>query len=286
MSRSSTHALRLSGSNARAPPTLSAPIDAPSAAVLGVVQGLTEFLPVSSSGHVAIGAAYFGLQEGSLALTIVLHLGTLIATLILFRRDVADLLSTAVRSIREPRTLRDSADGQTFVGIAIATLITAAIGFGLRDLAEAISSELHLVAWGFLISAMALLLTRGAKGRSDALSTNQAALVGLAQGIAVLPGISRSGMTIAVALLLGIRGPEAFRFSFLASLPAIAGAALYEAVSSSGFGTLGLNVWIGGLTALVTGYLALVLLRQIVLVGRMWMFALYLVPLALLLMTR
>ncbi len=265
---------------------MSDPIDAPSAAILGVVQGLTEFLPVSSSGHVAIGAAYFGLQEGSLALTIVLHLGTLIATLILFRRDVADLLATAARSIREPRTLRDSSDGQTLLAIAIATLITGAIGFGLRDLAEAVSSKLHLVAWGFLVSAVALLLTRGAKGNSDAVSARRAALIGLAQGVAVLPGISRSGMTIAVALMLGIRGPEAFRFSFLASLPAIAGAALYEAVSSSGFGALGLNVWIGGITALLTGYLALVLLRHIVLVGRMWTFALYLVPLALVLMAR
>ena len=268
------------------PASLSGSIDALSAAVLGVVQGLTEFLPVSSSGHVAIGAAFFGLREDSLALTIVLHLGTLIATLILFRSDVADLLSTAVRSIREPRTLRDTPDGQTVLGIAVATLITGAVGFGLRNLAEAVSTNLQLVAWGFLVSAAALLLTRGAKGSTETLSVSQAALVGLAQGIAVLPGISRSGMTIAIALLLGIRGPEAFRFSFLASLPAITGAALYEAVSSSGFGTLGLSVWIGGLTALVTGYGALILLRHIVLVGRMWMFALYLVPLALFLMFR
>ena len=165
-------------------------------------------------------------------------------------------------------------------------LITGAVGFGLRHLADAVSSNLHLVALGFVVSATALLLTRSAKGSSELLSATQAGLVGLAQGIAVLPGISRSGMTIAVALLLGIRGPEAFRFSFLASLPAIAGAALYEAVSTSGFGTLGLNVWIGGATSLVTGYLALILLRHIVLVGRMWMFALYLVPLALFLMTR
>jgi len=104
--------------------------------------------------------------------------------------------------------------------------------------------------------------------------------------VAVLPGISRSGVTIVVAMLLGVQGSAAFRFSFLVSLPAIVGAALLEASGAEGLGSLGPEAWIGGLTALVTGYVALVILRQVVLVGRMWTFAIYLVPLGLFLVTR
>ena len=102
----------------------------------------------------------------------------------------------------------------------------------------------------------------------------------------MLPGISRSGVTIAVAMLLGVSGNVSFRFSFLVSLPAIIGAALYEASGAEGLGSLDPAAWVGGLTAMVTGYIALVILRQIILVGRMWTFALYLIPLGLFLVTR
>ena len=104
--------------------------------------------------------------------------------------------------------------------------------------------------------------------------------------LAVLPGVSRSGVTIAIAMLLGVRGNASFRFSFLVSLPAIVGAALYESMGAEGFGSLGAAAWVGGATAMMTGYLALVILRHIILVGRMWTFALYLVPLGLFLVSR
>ena len=109
---------------------------------------------------------------------------------------------------------------------------------------------------------------------------------GFAQGVAVLPGVSRSGVTIATAMLLGIQADASFRFSFLASLPAIVGAAVFEAAGAEGLGSLSISAWVGGVTAMVTGYLALVILRQIILVGRMWTFALYLIPLGLLLVIR
>ncbi|MBW2214859.1 MAG: undecaprenyl-diphosphate phosphatase, partial [Deltaproteobacteria bacterium] len=139
---------------------------------------------------------------------------------------------------------------------------------------------------GFLISAAFLVASGVARGASGEVSWLQAAGIGFAQGVAVLPGISRSGVTIAVAMLLGVQPSSAFRFSFLVSLPAIAGAALYEATGAEGLGSLGPEAWAGGLTALVTGYVALVILREIILVGRMWTFAIYLVPLGLFLITR
>ena len=234
----------------------------------------------------AIGARFFDIRENSLALVILLHLGTLLATVILFRRDIASLAVEGIAALRDPSRFRSTPEGRALVGIAIVTAITAVIGFVLRNVAEAFAEDLRLVGFGFLVSASFLIATSVARGTQDEVSWWQAAGIGVAQGIAVLPGISRSGVTIAVAMVLGVQGSPAFRFSFLVSLPAITGAALYEASGAEGIGSLGPEAWVGGLTALVTGYVALVMLRQIILVGRMWTFAIYLVPLGLFLVTR
>lgn len=265
---------------------LSEGIDALTAAALGALQGLTEFLPVSSSGHVAIGARFFDIQESSLALVILLHLGTLLATVILFRHDIALLAGEGIAALRDPGRLRATPEGRALVGIAIVTLITAVVGLLLRDVAETFAEDLRLVGFGFLLSAAFLIASGVAHGSSDEVSWWQAAGIGIVQGVAVLPGVSRSGVTIAVAMLLGVQGSAAFRFSFLVSLPAIAGAAVYEATGAEGLGSLGPEAWVGGLTALVTGYVALVILRHIIFVGRMWTFAIYLLPFGLYLITR
>lgn len=261
-------------------------IDALTAAALGALQGVTEFLPVSSSGHVAIGAHYFGIRENSLALVILLHLGTLLATVILFRRDIAVLTMEAIAGLRDPDRLRATPEGRTVVGIVLATIITGVLGLLLRNVAEAFAEDLHLVGYGFLVSAAFLMASGVSRATGTEVSWWQAAGIGIAQGVAVLPGISRSGVTIAVALLLGVQSSAAFRFSFLVSLPAIVGAATYEASGAEGLGSLGPEAWVGGLTALVTGYVALVILRHVILVGRMWTFAIYLLPLGLFLITR
>jgi undecaprenyl-diphosphatase len=213
-------------------------------------------------------------------------LGTLFATILLFRRDIADLATEGVAALRQPSRFRSTPDGRTLVGITIATMATGTLGWTLRNTAEAFAKDLQLVGYGFLISAACLIASGVARGSQDEVSWPQALIVGLAQGVAVLPGVSRSGVTIAIAMLLGVQGAVSFRFSFLVSLPAIVGAALYEASGAEGLGSLGPAAWIGGATALVTGYVALVILREIILVGRMWMFAIYLVPLGLYLVTR
>lgn len=265
---------------------LSDQIDALTAAVLGALQGLTEFLPVSSSGHVAIGAHYLDIREGSLAFVVALHLGTLLATILLFREDVGGLMKEAVAGIRDPTRFRTTPEGRTLVGIVLATGATVVLGLALRNVAAAFSENLRLVGYGFLISAAALLASGVSRGSAQEVSFGRAIGIGLAQGIAVLPGVSRSGATIAIAMLLGVSGTAAFRFSFLASIPAILGAAVYEARGAEGLGSLGPSAWVGGVAALVTGYVALVILRQIILVGRMWIFGIYLIPLGLFLITR
>jgi len=258
---------------------LSDGIDALTAATLGALQGITEFLPVSSSGHIAIAAQFFQIRENSLALVILLHLGTLLATVLLFRTDLAALTSEAFATMRDPTRLRATPNGRTLAAIAIATLITAALGLLLHNLAETFAENLHLVGYGLLVSAAFLMASGVARDTSTEVSPWQAIAVGIIQGVAVLPGVSRSGVTIAVAMLVGVEGNAAFRFSFLLSLPAIAGAALLEASGAEGLGSLGPQAWLGGAVAFVTGCLSLVMLRYVVLVGRMWMFAIYLLPL-------
>ena len=256
-------------------------IDVVSAAILGALQGLTEFLPVSSSGHVAIGALLFGLEDPPLTLSVALHAGTLLATVLVFRRDLRCLLADAFAGLRRPKELLASPSGRTLAAVVVATLPTVAIALALRDRVEAWGQRPWIVGLCLLASAAAVLTTRYGHPTRDELSLPQALVVGVAQGLAVLPGLSRSGSTIAAAMLLGMRGPAAFRFSFLLSLPAVAGAVLLEIAHPDALNGLPTALWIGGAFAALVGLGALLALRNVVIQGRLWAFALYLVPVGL-----
>lgn len=248
---------------------------------LGAVQGLTEFLPVSSSGHVAIGALLFDLKEAGPSLSIVLHLGTLIATLLLFRKDVAGLFAATGRAVATPTTLKNTEEGRTLARILVASIPTAVIGLLIKDYVEEWAGFPWIVGACLLVSAVLVLTTRRSGADPEAkkeITLGAALIVGVVQGVAVLPGISRSGATIAAAMMLGMAGASAFRFSFLLSLPAVTGAALLLLLKDNAFASVPPVLWLGGLVALVVGLLSLVLLRRLVNEGRFWAFALYLVP--------
>lgn len=248
-------------------------------ALLGIIQGLTEFLPVSSSGHLAAFSRFLGDTEESLALIVFLHLGTLFATAIVLRAEVGALFERLAEGLRSPRSLPQTEQGRELLGIALATAITAIIALVFRSEAEALTSNFIGLGLAFLFTAGLLLTTRRSGGSIHTPSLPIAALIGLAQGVAILPGISRSGTTIAVAMLLGMRPESAFRFSFLLSIPIIVLAVGHEAVFGDAYdeGFL-LGAFIGGLTAFVSGLIALVWLRGLVQRGRFWLFSLYLVP--------
>ncbi|MEO0326588.1 MAG: undecaprenyl-diphosphate phosphatase, partial [Myxococcota bacterium] len=251
------------------------------ALVLGVLQGLTEFLPVSSSGHVALGALLFGLRDAPLSLEVVLHLGTLAATLVVFGRDALRLAAAALRALGDAEA-RKSEDARMALAVVVGTLPTVVIGLGMKDAVEAWKHLPAVVGVCLLVSAAACLATRVRSGEGEVPTLRQAFLIGVAQGLAVLPGLSRSGSTIAVAMLLGLRGEASFRFSFLLSLPAIAGASLLVLGEDGALDQLPPSVWVGGAVSLFVGLGALWALRGIVLTGRFWLFALYLVPAGLL----
>ncbi len=255
------------------------PLDPLTAALLGAIQGATEFLPVSSSGHVAVSARWFGAHDLGIAFTLLLHVGTLVATLLVVGKPAWSLVRRGLSGLMAPRAFMDDEEGREAIAVIAGTLPTAVVGLALAEAAEAAQRDLQLVGGFFLVTAALLLASRRlGQGSLDVLPPMHAALVGVAQGVAAFPGISRSGTTIAVAMALGLKPDAAFRFSFLLSLPAILGATLLK-------GREGLDqadpmaISIGALVAFIVGYVSLRLLRGVVSQGRLWSFALYLAPL-------
>lgn len=245
------------------------------AVLLGLVQGLTEFLPISSSGHLAIVQRLLpGFTQPGAAFDVALHVGTVLAVVVLEWRRL-------VEAVRGGFALR--LGGQ----IAVAAVATALVALPLRGFAEAAFSRLLLVAAGLAASGIVLLGFRWAQGdgvTAERMRWRTAALVGLVQGVAVMPGLSRSGSTIVAGAVGGLDRRWAADFSFLLSVPAVVGAAVVEGYVYrkdleliSGFASLCV---VGALIAAVVGGLTIVLVRRLVQQGMLHRFAWYLLPLA------
>lgn len=195
--------------------------------LLGALQGATEFLPVSSSGHLFLAQRLLGIREPELAFDTMLHLGTLVAVLAFLRREVADLCRSLVSrraAIGEPPLW-----GRREAGlVAAATVPTVILGLAFKPYVEAGITPLGVAGRYAVLTALLLLTVHPLRTKWDPRKIYlwEALAIGSVQGLAVFPGLSRSGSTVATALLLGMQPERAVRFSFLLSLPAIAGAAL------------------------------------------------------------
>ena len=250
-------------------------------ASLGVLQGLTEFLPVSSSGHLALAEILFGLREAPLTLNVMLHGGTLLATIVVLRQRCWLTLRGGLAGLRRPSTLRTTLGGRDALFVIVASVPTALVGLLLRGAVERWTSSAWVVGCGFMATTGLLLSTRWARaGQDEVPSVVGAVLIGLAQGIAVVPGVSRSGATICAALWLRVAPTRAFELSMLASIPAVLGAVLLQLrhllASFSGLG----SALFGALIAFAVGVVALLVLRGAVDRGRLPWFALWTMPLA------
>jgi undecaprenyl-diphosphatase len=251
------------------------------AALLGVIQGLTEFLPVSSDGHLALAQILFGMQEAGLALTVMLHAGTFLATLLVLRKRVGPAIFEGLRALARPSRFSETEGGRDALVVILASIPTAVIGLSLRNLVERWTSSPLVVGLGFATTGVLLLSTRWVKPKEREVPTLLGAIaIGVAQGIAVLPGVSRSGSTITLALWLGVRPDRAFELSMLMSLPAVLGAVLVELPKMAGSGNILIAV-VGAIVAFLVGLLALVVLRRVVMRGHFAWFALWVLPLAL-----
>ncbi|MGQ9583093.1 MAG: undecaprenyl-diphosphate phosphatase [Thermoplasmatota archaeon] len=255
------------------------------AIVLGVVQGVTEWLPVSSSGHLALVQRRLG--DIPLLVDVLLHVGTLIVLLVFFWRDVAGALKGAVeiaRSIGSREGMRRVASAtperRAAAFVAIGTVPTAVMGLAINYWAGGdLFSRLPLVALGFLLTGALLALTplsRMRRGREIMeVRACHGLLMGAAQGVAILPGFSRSGWTIGAGLLSGMDGETAVRLSFLLCIPGVIGALLLRLSDLSGEGELLAPALLGMAVAAVVGYICLGLLVRVVKRGGIHLFAPY-----------
>ncbi len=218
-------------------------------ALLGLVQGLTEFLPVSSSGHLEILNALLGSSsslDSDLAMVILVHVGTALSILYVYRKDIWDI-------IRDVCTLKWTSESRLATEIIISMIPAMIIGLAFEEqLEELFSGGIWMVGISLIFTGLVLWATPNIKDQDENIGWKRAVLIGVAQAIAVLPGISRSGMTIAAALMLGVGKKEAARFSFLMVLPVILGKALLDIVS--GDMGIGSGQLIPVLTALVVSF--------------------------------
>lgn len=233
------------------------------AIVLGIVQGLTEFLPVSSSGHLLLGQYFLGLDQERFGLPFdaAIHTGTVLAVVSFFWRDLLAMLRAFLRSLRGP----DFADTQQRMAylILVATIPAGLIGFFFEDFFETVVRSPWIVVVNLVLVGVLFIVGEsvGSKRRKSAgLSFREAVGIGLAQATALVPGISRSGATITLGLFLGLRRDEAARFSFLMSVPITAAAAILSLSDIAGRGMDGNEVLLflaGSVTSGVVGYLAI-----------------------------
>ncbi len=240
------------------------------ALVLGLVQGLTEFIPVSSSGHLLLVHDIFGSTENTLAFDVALHVGTLIALLVFFRKDIIKLIKNAFSK---------NEDGRLARLLVLATLPAAFAGFLFSDYIDDNLRSPLIVAFALAgVGAIMLIVdTYSKNNKSDKpVSTKQGMAVGLAQCLALVPGVSRSGATITTGLLFGLGRVQAARFSFLLAIPIITGSALGILLKGTDFTSTGnWTLFVGMTTAFLSGLLAIKFLLGII--GRVGLapFALY-----------
>lgn len=250
----------------------------PEVLLLGVLQGVTEFLPISSSGHLSIFKIVAGISGASLSFDLVLHLSTLLAVAVYFAKDIASLFIEWLYGFvnSNARTWNGWRFGWAVI---IGSAITAPIGLFLKRYEAAASVNILWIGGNFWLTGMILLITRYIRPGWETVKIRNGIITGIAQGAAVLPGISRSGATICAGLLSGLSRDEAFRFSFLLSIPAIIGATLLEAADLGGYDAFISDLpdgWgLSAAAAFVSGIVSLVILKRLLTSDRWWLFSIY-----------
>lgn len=254
--------------------------------LFGVIQGITEFLPVSSSGHLVVMRVLFGFEGIPILFEVVLHISTLIVICVVFRTRIKQILLALYRFLMRRNTEDDSEDLRIVLLIICATVVTVVIGLAFSFILDGILERPRIVSILFLITGCILIATYFTRGTKDyfRISILDALIVGFAQGLGVLPGISRSGITISSSLVRDVDKKRASEFSFLISIPVIIGAFILKikdagnlleqvrpVVLAAGFGV-----------SFVVGLFSLILLLNVIKKGRLYLFSIYLIPVGIL----
>lgn len=237
---------------------------------IGFIQGLTEFLPISSSGHIVLFGSMFNL-DNLLLISVVAHIGTLFAVIFCYRKRLYNL-------IRHPFN-------KTNLNLIIATIPTVILVLLFNTFFESSFSTKTLI-WGFLISAVLLFIADFKKDSMKPITKRSALYMGLAQGLALLPGISRSGSTLVCGLLVGVEKNEALDFSFLMSIPIIIASAVYESFKlfSAQITINWLGIFVVMITSFIFGILSIKIMLKLVKKNKLYFFSIYLIILSLIIL--
>ncbi|MFA6471361.1 MAG: undecaprenyl-diphosphate phosphatase [Candidatus Latescibacterota bacterium] len=254
------------------------------ALIIGLIQGLTEFIPVSSSGHLVLAQQLFGLNGDLMAFDIFVHFGTLLAVMVVFYDSILSILLgcwTGVKALllekQSPLYIyKNSSSIRMATALLVGTVPAGIVGIVLKDRIEALFSTTIPVLAALFVTGSILLITFLAKKGESRINLWRGLVVGIAQAIAIIPGISRSGSTISTALFLKVNRQEAGEFSFLLSIPAIGGATVLALKDYTAVSSLPTHViLIGTAASFVSGYFSLKLLMNIVRRGKIGYFGLY-----------
>lgn len=249
------------------------------AVILGLIQGLTEFLPVSSSGHLVLGNALFGLESGDIIFEVFLHFATLVAVIVFFFKEILGIFMSPInytlRGSRSPETIQKL---RYLLYIVLGTIPAVIVGLKFKDQIEQAFGSTLMAGIMLLVTSAILFLTLLAKPKRKKLTILDSILIGISQAVAILPGISRSGSTISTAMYLGIDKKTAFNFSFILSLPAILGAFILQLKDALelGIATEVMLIYLAGMVAAFgAGYICLIVLRKVVIAGKFAYFGIY-----------
>jgi undecaprenyl-diphosphatase len=254
-------------------------LDIIKAVILGIVQGLTEFLPVSSSGHLVLAAEFLNFQEEGVAFEVFVHLGTLFSVFVVFRNKILQMIVSPYKVWIKKSREKDEVDSVKWaIFIIIGTFPAALIGLVFKDQIEIIFSNFVLVLAMLVVTGTMMIGSRYVTNRNQDVTIAKSILIGFAQAFAILPGISRSGSTILTGMILGVDRSKAAEFSFLLSIPVIVGATVLKTrdlltshISSSEIILLAA----GTISAFISGYYAIVWLLDLVRKGRLEWFGIY-----------
>ncbi len=226
------------------------------AAFWGLIQGLTEFLPISSSGHLVLVPVLLGQEPPDLATSAMLHMGTLVAVLVYFRKEVVEVVTFTERGRR------------LLLLLLVGTIPAAVLGLTLESQFEALNENPRGVAIALALTGVALFATRWIPRRdktAENATMTDTIIMGFGQALALIPGVSRSGSTISTGLLRGFTDTEAARYSFLLGIPAIAGAGVFEGRELLDSGsTVGAEIFVGVAVAAISGYAAIAFLLRLI----------------------
>jgi len=235
--------------------------------IIGLIQGFTEFLPISSSGHIVLFGQIFNINCDIILLSVVAHLGTLLSVIICMRKKIFEI-------IKKPFS-------PTTINLVISTIPAVIIVILFNDLIDKLYG-IHFLIYGFLITGILLTVADLIKPKYDYVSRKSSLFMGFMQGIAILPGISRSGSTMAVGMMTGVEKKEACEFSFLMSIPIILGSAVWECVGLLK-GNITFNflpLFVAFITSFIFGILSIKLMLKIVKSNKLYIFSIYAVILA------